>query len=362
MRIGILVSDFLPKGKRILLKKGVTLGIGGTELQSYNLAKRLGKKHNVTVFTRRYMGLPLEERREGFAVKKFRTIKIPCIVFISHILSSLILIRKNRPDILQCMMLTPNGLVGVLAKKLFGVRFVPWVRGGDWYLTRGGFLGRRIISYVIRNSPIILVQTEKIMREILEEFPGKRIEVIPNGVDIKKDRSSGDKIVYIGNLSERKGVEYLIEAMKGVDAELLVVGDGPKRLYLESIAGDNVRFVGRASHDEVGNYFKKAKIFVLPAKKGEGLPNVILEAMTFGIPVVSTNIAGISDVVEHGKTGFLVNPRDSTGLRKYIKRLLDDDRLRREMSSNCLIEVRKYSWESMIKRLEKVYGELICAE
>jgi glycosyltransferase involved in cell wall biosynthesis len=319
------------------------------------MARRLAKKHSVTVFTRRYKKLPLQEEREGFVVKRFRILNLPVLSFLSHMLSSLLTIRMSRPDVLQCMMLTPNGLVGVLASKLFGIKFVPWVRGGDWYLTRGSFLGRSIISYVIRNSPLILVQTEKIRKDILKEFPGKEIEVIPNGVEIKGEKSSGDRIVYIGNLSERKGVEYLIEAMRGVDAELLVVGDGPKRRILESIAGDNVTFVGRVSHDEVGDYLKKAMIFVLPAKKGEGLPNVILEAMSFGVPVVSTNIAGISDVVKHGKTGFLVNPGDSDGLRKHIKKLLDDEKLRREMSSNCSMEIRKYSWENMIRMLNNVY-------
>jgi glycosyltransferase involved in cell wall biosynthesis len=360
MKIGILVSDFIPKGESIRLKGGLTLGVGGTELQSYNLAKRFSDSNNVTVFTRRYMGLPFEERRDGFMVKRFRTIKIPCLSFFSHIMNSLILIRKNKPDILQCMMLTPNGLVGVLAGKIFGVKAIPWVRGGDWYLSKG-FVSRKIISYVIRNSPVIFVQTEKIRSDILKEFPGKNILVIPNAVETRRKRSSGDKVVYVGNLRERKGIEYLIEAMKGIDSELILVGDGPERSFLESIAGDNVRFVGRVGPDEVERFLSQARMLVLPAKKGEGLPNVILEAMSMGIPVVSTNIAGISDVVKNNDTGFLVKPRDSEQLRKYIKMILENDALRRRMSDNCIKEIRKYSWENMIKRLEKIYSEEICA-
>jgi glycosyltransferase involved in cell wall biosynthesis len=361
MRIALLVSDFPPRGETLELKNGISLGVGGTEIQSYNLAKRLGKKHEVIVFTRRYNNLPLIEKRDGFLVKKFRIVKLPVLSFISHIISSAFLIRKNKPDILQCMMLTPNGLVGILVNRLFRIRSVPWIRGGDWYITRNNHLGRFITSLVIRKSPIVLVQTEKTKREVLREFPGKRIVVIPNAVELKQKRARGDKVVFVGNLIERKGVEYLIEAMRDLKAELLLVGDGPKRKRLESISGKNVKFTGRVRHEEVNTYLKRAKIFVLPAKEGEGLPNVILEAMSLGIPVVATDIAGISDVVKHGKTGFLVEPRNPRQLRKHIKMLLESDKLRREMSRNSLEEVKKYSWDKMLENLEKVYGE-ICAE
>ncbi len=361
MRIGILVSDFLPMEGDFELKNGISLGLGGTELQSLGLARNLSRKHDVTVITRRYKNLPKEEKRKGFSVRRFGFIDFPVISFFSHVISSLMLVRKERPDILQCMMLTPNGLVGVFSGKLFGIRFVPWVRGGDWYLTKG-FIGRRIVSYVIRNSPLILVQTESIQREVSEKFPGKRVVAVPNGVEPQKAKANGSKVVYVGNLRGRKGVKYLIEAMKGIGAELVVVGDGPERRNLESLAGENVSFTGRVMPEDVQKYLKEAAVFVLPAIKGEGLPNVVLEAMSMGIPVVSTNIAGIPDVVEHGRTGFLAEPGDPRTLRKHIKRLLEDRKLRENMSRECIKEAEKYSWESVTNKLEKAYEEVLCAE
>jgi glycosyltransferase involved in cell wall biosynthesis len=346
MKIGILVSDFPPNR------------IGGTEIQSFNIARRLAKKHEITVFTRHYPGLPVQEEKGGFIIKRFRCIRVPGLSLLTHIIFSLLMIRKERPDILQCMMLTPNGFVGVLARGFLGVRAIPWARGGDWYLTRG-IVGRRIISYVIRNSYTIFVQTEKIRREILREFPKKNIIVVPNGVELKKKPASRDKVVFVGNLIERKGVEFLIMAMKGVDAELLIVGNGPMRPRLEVMSRDNIKFVGKVMSHEVERYMRQGKIFVLPSVRGEGLPNVILEAMSMGLPIVATNIAGIPDVIEHGKTGFLVEPGDPEQLRKYIKRLLENDKLRERMSRNCLEKVKKYSWENVIRRLETIYRGVI---
>jgi glycosyltransferase involved in cell wall biosynthesis len=346
MNIGILVSDFPPNK------------IGGTEIQSFNIAKRLAKKHSVTVFTRHYRGLLREEKEYGFLIKRFSCIKVPGFRFLSHIFFSIIMIQKENLDVLQCMMLTPNGLVGVLCRRLFRTKAIPWVRGGDWYIARKGILGGRIVSFVIRKSPVIFTQTKGTKTEILRKSPGRNIKVMPNGIELKGRQASGNRVVFVGNLIERKGIEYLIEAMRGLDAELLVVGDGPRRTFLEGMAGDNVRFVGGVKPEEVEGYMRQGSIFVLPSVRGEGFPNAILEAMSVGLPVVATKLAGIPDIIEHGKTGFLAEPGNPEQLRKYIKRLLDDSKLRKRISKNCLIEVKKYSWKAMIDRLEKAYIEV----
>lgn len=347
MKIGILVSDFPPNM------------IGGTETQSLNLAKELAKTHDVTVYTRHYGGQPFSEESGGFSIKRFRFVNLPVFRFLSHIICSLGLIRKERPDVLVCMMLTPNGLVGVLAKKLSGIISIPWVRGGDWYLT--GFVGRRITSLVIRKSPVVLAQTEKIRSEILAEFPESNIRVVPNGIS-PGGVSKGNNILFVGNLIERKGVRYLIEAMRGLDERLIIVGDGPLRKGLENMAGNNIEFVGEASHEEVKRYLKTAKMFVLPSVRGEGMPNAIIEAMSFGVPVIATRIAGIPDMVKDGKTGFLVDPGKPEQIRKHIKYLIAKKELRMEMSRNCITESRKYSWDMVIPRLISVLKEVSCAE
>ncbi len=342
MKILLLVSNFPPQY------------IGGTEIQSYNLAKVLVKNgHEVKVLTRSYNKLPKKEHLEGFDIIRFRHINLPIISFLSHFIFALLTIRKNKNDIdvMYCMMLTPNGLIGIFSRKLFGINSIPWVRGGDWYLTRNTLIGKKIIRFVINSASKIFVQTYKTKKEILSEYPKARLIVIPNGVEIKKNKASGDKIIFIGNLIERKGVEYLIKAVEGLNTELLIIGDGPEKSSLERISGKNTTFVGKIPHNKVDKYIEKGKILVLPSIKGEGLPNVILEAMATGVPVVATNLAGISNVIEHGKTGFIVKPANPNELRRYIKILLDDEKLRKKMSKNCLKEIKKYSWEKILNKI-----------
>jgi len=330
--------------------------IGGAEIQSYNLAKALVKRgHEVKVITRSYKNLPKTEFREGFKIIRFKHINLPIISFLSHFIFALLTIKKNKNDIdvMYCMMLTPNGLVGIFARFFFGINSIPWVRGGDWYLTRNNLIGKRIISFVINNASKIFVQTHKTKKEILSEYPKAKLIVISNGIKIKKTPASGDKIIFVGNLIERKGVKYLIMAVNGLNVELIVVGDGSERASLEKIAGGNVSFIGRVSPDRVNEYMKQGKVFILPSVKGEGLPNVILEAMSFGIPIIATKLAGIPDIINHGDTGFLVETENSKELRKYIKILIDDEQLRKKMSKKCMEEVKKYSWDNMIYKLEK---------
>lgn len=350
MRIVFLVSHFPPEY------------IGGTEIQTSRLAKHLSSKHEVTILTRNWLrNLPEFEKRDGYTIKRFKIVNIPVLRFFSHIIFSLNEIRKMRKeiDVLQCMMLTPNGLVGILTKKLFGISVVTWIRGGDWYFAKEKFIKKKIIAYILRNSDLVFAQTKKIKAEVLSEFPETPIEILPNGVDIAEEKAAGDKIVFAGNLIRRKGVEYLVEAMGEVDGKLLIVGDGSERKKLEEKSrGMDIEFVGKVAPEKVRDYMRQGKIFVLPAIRGEGLPNVILEAMSLGLPVIATKLAGIPDTVEHGKTGFLVDPKDSESLAKYISLLLTDEGLWRKMRENCLEEIKKYSWENIVQQLGDIYIDL----
>ena len=129
-------------------------------------------------------------------------------------------------------------------------------------------------------------------------------------------------------------------------------GSGPEEENLKRMArGLNVRFVGRVA--DVAEVFMQGRFFVLPSLS-EGLPQVILEAMSFGLPVIATKVGGVADVIEHGKTGFLAEPRSSSEIRKYMEILLEDEGLHKTMSDNCLVEVQRYSWDNVQKSLEDV--------
>jgi len=353
MRIGILVSSFY---------SGY---IGGTETQTWKLADELSHKNDVIVIAR-------DEGRWAkpgpFKLERFRYTKLPFISFFSHVKNSLGLIKtmQRKIDILQCMQLTPNGYVGIKARKNFGIPTVAWVRGGDWYFAKRTRFGRKIISKVINDSNAIFTQTKITRDEILNEYPDARIEVMPNGIDVNSNYMASDpskNIVYAGSFIKRKGIEYLLRAMKNLYGyKLTLIGDGPEKDNMESLAnklGINTEFLGAVPYNRVRKYMSKSSLLVLPAIDGEGLPNVILEAMSIGLPVVATSLAGIPNVVSDNQTGIIVKPRDSQVMAHAIKTIIETPGLWRHMSLNSLNEIRKYSWPVVTKKLESQYQKII---
>jgi len=123
-------------------------------------------------------------------------------------------------------------------------------------------------------------------------------------------------------------------------------------------AGLRVKFIGMVSPEKIYDYLEQAKILILPSFY-EGLPNVILEAMSVGVPVIATRVGGIPDVVKDGETGLLVEPGRVDELAISIRRLIEDDDLRGKMSKNCLEEAKKYSWENLAERFEDLLKEIV---
>ena len=208
---------------------------------------------------------------------------------------------------------------------------------------------------MLRNSDVVLTQTGKIREEIRKEFPRTNIKVVPNGISSYKKSTTGKNIIYVGNLFERKGISYLTDAFSG-PGKLIIAGNGPMEQELRKKSrGKGIEFAGYIPRSRIRRFMaENGRILVLPAISGEGLPNVILEAMSVGIPVIATDIAGIPDVVKDGKTGILVKPRDVEGLRKAIEKLTKDKKLWERMSKNAKKEVKKYYWENVITQLEDV--------
>ncbi len=361
MKIGILIGSLPPET------------IGGAEIQAEKLARCLAKKHCILFLIKSNDNSPREEQRYGYFVKRRRFIGFPGLCIGFDVFSALTDVYKNRSnlDLLLCYNMS-NGLIGALARCLFHIPTVLFIQGDEEYVPGGPWRNKIYGLVAFRFSDSIWVQTERIKRDLLEEFHRRRafslrrnampkVQVVPNGVEIRgRMDSQGEKLVYVGRLTRKKGVEYLISAMKLVrDVDLLIVGDGQDRERLEKMAvGLPVEFVGRVPPERVYEYLRQAKILILPSLY-EGLPNVILEAMSMGVPVIATRVGGIPDLVKDGRTGILVEPGRVDELATSIKKLVEDDDLRRRMSKNCLEEVKKYSWENVVGRFEDLLKEIV---
>lgn len=201
---------------------------------------------------------------------------------------------------------------------------------------------------------------------------GARITVIPFGVDPEEwpaapaqvaaiRREAGTPIVlFLGRLVHYKGVDVLIEAMRQVDATLLIVGDGPQRESLRRTVapGGRVRFVGNVSNENRSAYYQAADVFVLPAlSHAETFGIAMLEAMSFGTPAVSTDVGTATSWVNRdGETGLVVPPRDPGALAAALQTLLGDDQRRKEMGEAAATRARRdFSKQTMLDRLSGLY-------
>jgi glycosyltransferase involved in cell wall biosynthesis len=211
------------------------------------------------------------------------------------------------------------------------------------------------------------------MKRIIQTIYDRDIVVIPNGIDINvhfdglplpERRSFGEKILFVGRLHPIKGVRYLILAMNKVhekkpEARLILVGDGEEREMLEALSiqlgiQKYIQFVGELPHEKVQTFMHQADVFVLPSLS-EGLPNVILEAMACGLPIVATRVGGIPDLIKNGVHGYLVEAKKPDEIAEKILILLQNDQLRNEISQTNLAEVKAYAWENIIDQLEYIY-------
>lgn len=221
-----------------------------------------------------------------------------------------------------------------------------------------------------RATHIIAVHNQQKKELINKGINREKISVIPNGVDIdlfkktKKD-TIDNKILFVGSLTKRKGVKYLLEAHSKINnVELWIVGDGPERSQLEGIASnlgvdERVIFVSTVSPTKLPDYYSSASIFVLPSLR-EAFPLSILEAMSCSLPVVASNTSGIPEVIEDEYNGFLTEPANVEQLRSKIEFLFETPELIRKMGKNARKTIEKsYSWDVIANQTVKVYRNVL---
>jgi glycosyltransferase involved in cell wall biosynthesis len=207
------------------------------------------------------------------------------------------------------------------------------------------------------------------------------VTIVPYGAALHDDGMAagrpalaGDgpvRILFVGRLVERKGVEVLVRALAGLDslpdAELTVIGAGERAELIEQTArlhgvADRVHLRGTVTREELVRSYSNHDVFVLPAvldAKGdtEGLGVVLLEALRFERPVIASDVGGIPDIVEHERTGLLVPPGDSASLASAIESLARDPERARQMAIRGRQVARdRFGWDRVLESTNRVYG------
>jgi len=159
----------------------------------------------------------------------------------------------------------------------------------------------------------------------------------------------------------------LLRAFNEIDnnkMKCVVVGDGPERDKLEKLADDfklrsKVLFTGAVPFEDLTDLYAEAEFFVLPTV-AEGSPLVVLEAMASGLPVISTKVSGIPEVIDNEQNGFIVPPRDVHALAECMRVLIEDDELRAKMSKTARKKtVASFSWNAVARKTLAVYRKAI---
>ena len=173
-------------------------------------------------------------------------------------------------------------------------------------------------------------------------------------------------VLFVGRLAEKKGVTYLINAMKNIDALLIIVGDGPLKQQLEEQASqmkNKIKFLGAKTHEELKTIYASSDIFVAPsitAKDGdkEGFGLVFLEAMASGLPVIGSNSGGIPSIVKDGENGFLVEEKDVKDLQEKIEILIRNPDLYDRFSHNAIVTAKGYDYEIIGRRYADMLNKM----
>ena len=183
-----------------------------------------------------------------------------------------------------------------------------------------------------------------------------------------KKKKNFIKILYVGRLEKEKGVFYLIKAVSilidnGYDVKLFIIGEGSEKEYLKnSIKQEHkisIVFMGYMEHEDIIFEYADSDIFVLPSICEENSGLVLLEAMSLGLPLITTNLGGQAELVIENYNGFLVQPGDYTSLAKKIKSIIEDEELKEKFSKNSLELSKKYSLDNHVMQISKLFSIIV---
>lgn len=247
---------------------------------------------------------------------------------------------------------------------------------GTFHASNDSGLGYRVFGPALRRRFLKLSEricVSKAARESVRPHFGGSYHLVPNGVDVRRFAGAEPiselldgtfNILFVGRMEPRKGAKYLFGALPEIfgripNARVTVVGSGPLSGYYRSFVPrscrDRVSFAGRVSGTMLARHFATADVYCSPATGGESFGIVLLEAMAAGAAIVASDIPGYRDVVRHGETGVLVEPRSPRALASAIAALWDHPGERARLAENARRDVQRYAWERVTADIVRVY-------
>jgi len=294
------------------------------------------------------------------------------------------LIKHEKLDVLHVHYAIPHATSAFLAKQILGdlakdVAIITTLHGTDITLIGSDPSYKDVVDFSINQSDGVTAVSEYLKQETYNKFDIKKdIRVIPNFIDLDRFQKSnknhfkkaicpeGEKVItHVSNFREVKRVPDVISTFdqilkNGVDAKLLMVGDGPDRQKAENKCRelkicDKVRFLGK--QEQVEEVLSISDLFLIPSGS-ETFGLAALEAMSCGVPVVSSNIGGLPEVNTHGETGYLCELGDVECMGRYSTEILKDEKLHARMSKAARARAKEFEMDLVVKVYEDYYEEI----
>jgi glycosyltransferase involved in cell wall biosynthesis len=294
--------------------------------------------------------------------------------------------RRRNATVMHGHWVIPGGVTAALAAP--GLPLVISLHGSDVYVAETLAPARAAARYAFRRAGFVTACSDDLGRRAVGiGADPARLETVPYGVDTTRFRPDSSRraatrasagigadvplALAAGRLVRKKGFEYLIDALPHAPGIVLAIaGDGTLAGELRARAqsagvAERVRFLGNQTQDGVAEWLMAADIAVVPSVRDDsgnvdGLPNVVLEALASGTPLITTLAGGIGAVVEDGKTALVVPERDVAAIAAALVRLQADERSRAGLgdAARALVEAR-FGWSRVAERFEEAYGRAL---
>lgn len=353
--------------------------LGGMENRVKDLSEYLSQKgHKVIVFTSKVNGKNYLPKSNNLSIEYLNNINIAHTPISFSLVKKLFKLDKNCIFHIHAV----DAFYPPIAYLISRIRKIPYIlhiRGNIQPSGKFGFLlplYKKLFLNKILNKANKVIALNKDYKKLfctLYNLPPKNVSVIPNATSFRpnkywsKKKSKEINLLFVGRFSIDKNIPLIIESLdflhkKNKNIKLYLVGEGEdkedlKKMVNEKGLKESVIFLGRLEGEDLYRRYSKSDIVILPSKV-ECFSSVLLEAMTMAKPIIASNVEGTRNIIKNNYNGILIKPTPEK-IAEAVEKLIKNPRLRERLVKNGLKEIKRYSWDKVVKQTEEVYREVL---